>query len=77
MSKVHHSFIPFASDTHDISRKRGSAKAAASYIIDGQYHTVDDVMARLNMTRTQAQRRISVVKAKPGPLTWEKLEVKK
>lgn len=71
MSKVHHSFIPFASDTHDISRKRGSAR----YIIDGQYHTVDDVMARLSMTRTQAQSRISVVRNKPGPLTWAKLGV--
>ena len=57
------------------SARRGASKNAGLYVIDGEYHTIDAVMARLNMTRTQAQSRISVVRKKPGPLTWAKLGV--
>jgi hypothetical protein len=48
------------------SAKRGSAKRAGVYSIDG-------MAARLNMDKDRALRRLATVKAKPGPVTWAKL----
>jgi hypothetical protein len=57
------------------SAKRGSAKVAALYVIDGQYVTAAQVAERMGTDKRGAAKRIARVKAKPGPLTWVKLGV--
>jgi|LauGreDrversion4_2_1035121.scaffolds.fasta_scaffold14908_8 hypothetical protein len=55
------------------SAKRGSAKRAGVYSIEGETVTADGLAARLNMDKDRALRRLATVKAKPGPVTWAKL----
>lgn len=56
--------------------KRGAAKQAALYVIDGQYVTADELAARMGTDKAKAINRLSKAKAKPGPMTWEKLGVR-
>ena len=57
------------------SAKRGSAKRAGLYAIEGEYVTADGLAACLNMDKDRALRRLARVKAKPGAVTWAKLGV--
>ena len=55
--------------------KRGAAKQAALYVIDGQYVTADELAARMGIDKRRAINRFATAKAKPGPVTWAKLGV--
>lgn len=55
--------------------KRGAAKQAALYVIDGQYVTADELAERMGTTKEKAVSKLSKVKAMPGPITWAKLGV--
>lgn len=55
--------------------KRGAAKQAELYVIDGQYVTADELAARMGIDKRRAINRFAKAKAKPGPVTWAKLGV--
>lgn len=57
------------------SAKRGSAKRAGLYYIEGQYVTAIQLAERMNTDKDKALSKLAKAKAKPGPITWEKLGV--
>lgn len=67
---------------HKVSSRRGSKKMAAIYWIEGKPYSVDDVAARINLSRQQTIYRISSVRARlrernqPALLTWAVLTPK-
>ena len=60
----------------DKSRKRGGAKMAALYCIDGEYVNAEQLAQRLGLPKDRAIRRMQAAKAKPGAVTWASLGVK-
>lgn len=57
------------------SARRGGAKVAGLYIVEGQYFTAEQLATRLRTEKAKAVARYSRAKRKPGPMTWEKLGV--
>lgn len=57
------------------SARRGGAKVAGLYIVEGQYFTAEQLATRLRTEKAKAVARYSRAKCKPGPMTWEKLGV--
>lgn len=57
------------------SARRGAAKKAGLYLIEGEYVTADKLAARMGRDKEQALRKLARVRAMPGALTWEKLGV--
>ncbi len=63
-------------DEHRQSARRGGAKVAGLYLIEGGYYTADQVAERMGVEKSKAVSRLSRVRAQPGPITWAKLGVK-
>ncbi len=57
------------------SARRGGAKVAGLYLIEGQYLTADQLAARMRTEKAKAVARYSRAKRKPGPTAWAKLGV--
>jgi hypothetical protein len=58
------------------SARRGGAKVAGLYLIEGQYLTAEQLAHRMGTEKAKAVARYSRAKGKPGPMTWAKLGVK-
>lgn len=56
------------------SGRVGSAKMAATYWIDGQPYSVQDVVDHLGIPKDSVTRCAALQRAKPGPMTWAKFE---
>lgn len=55
--------------------RRGAARNAALYLIDGEYADAKMIASRLNLPKDKAMHAVRKAKQKPGPLTWAKLGV--
>lgn len=57
------------------SARRGAAKKAGLYLIEGAYVTADALAERMGRDKESALRKLARVRAMPGPITWAKLGV--
>jgi len=57
------------------SARRGGAKVAGLYLVDGQYLNAEQLATRMGTEKAKAVARYSRAKNKPGPMTWAKLGV--
>lgn len=62
-------------EEHRNSARRGGAKVAGLYLIEGQYFSADQLATRMGTEKAKAVARYSRAKRKPGPITWAKLGV--
>lgn len=57
------------------SARRGGAKVAGLYVVEGQYLTAEQLATRLRTEKAKAVARYSRAKRLPGPMSWAKLGV--
>jgi hypothetical protein len=57
------------------SARRGAAKKAGLYLIEGEYVTADKLAERMGRSKDSALAKLARVRAMPGPITWAKLGV--
>lgn len=57
------------------SARRGAAKATSVYAIEGEYVTAENLAERMGVGKSTALERLRRARAKPGPVTWERLGV--
>ena len=57
------------------SARRGAAKKAGLYFIEGEYVTADKLAERMGRSKDSALAKLARVRAMPGPITWAKLGV--
>lgn len=57
----------------ELKKARGNAVRVATYCIEGEWVTMQQIAERLGITRVQVSDRMRRERKKPGPLTWEGL----
>lgn len=57
------------------SARRGAAKMAGLYLIEGEYVTANELARRMGVDKVRALKKLGRLRAQPGPVTWAMLGV--